>query len=215
LNFERHVSVDLALQIVENLGVHKPDDPAPTAAPSPEFIEASIERECVRRIFWLIRLVDLMSAIYFKRPVPNKDRELTLRLPVDETSFELAVHSTHPGRFFGVDKVYDTDCFAEYLYLQAPRTQYASEFGPLIHVVSIYSKVEAILDVFNGKPISFQPSIPRPHFCSPGSESVVLSNSALVEAEQALDVSLCVCGGSVSFKTFNRTAVSGLGFVTA
>jgi hypothetical protein len=77
--------------------VHKPDNPTLTPLPSPEFIHTSIERECVRRMFWLIHFEDLMSFIYLKIPVPPKDNELLLRLPVDETSFELAVHSTLPG----------------------------------------------------------------------------------------------------------------------
>ena len=79
--------------------MHKPDIPTLTPVPSPEFIHASIERECVRRIFWLIHFMDLTSAIYFKTALPAKDNELMLRLPVDETSFELAVHSTLPGKF--------------------------------------------------------------------------------------------------------------------
>jgi Fungal specific transcription factor domain len=91
---------DLALHILDSLGVHKPDNPTLTPVPSPEFIQASIERECVRRIFWLIHLVDLVFCIYLKRPIPPKDpSELQLRLPVDETSFELAVHSTLSGVF--------------------------------------------------------------------------------------------------------------------
>jgi hypothetical protein len=76
------------------------------------------------------------------------------------------------------------------MYLPAPRTQYASEFGHLIRVVSIYSKVESILDVING-------SFPRWFFRRTlitswfliGSESGVLSNNALVEPEQSLQVS--------------------------
>jgi hypothetical protein len=40
-----------------------------------------------------------MASIYFKKPVTFADVELRLRLPVDETSFELGVHSTLPGMF--------------------------------------------------------------------------------------------------------------------
>lgn len=98
-NFSSYIDpIDLALQIVENLGVHKPDNPTLTPLPSPEFIQASIERECVRRIFWLTHLMDLNSSIYFGTFLPPKENELMLRLPVDETSFELAVHSTLPGK---------------------------------------------------------------------------------------------------------------------
>ncbi|KAJ3485539.1 hypothetical protein NLJ89_g11892 [Agrocybe chaxingu] len=86
----------LALQIVEGLGVHSPEHPTLTPVPSQEFVQRSIEREAIRRIFWLIHLLDVMASIYFKKPVTFTDSELRLRLPVDETSFELGVHSTLP-----------------------------------------------------------------------------------------------------------------------
>lgn len=38
-----------------------------------------------------------MASIYFKKPATFTSSELRLRLPVDETSFELGVHSTLPG----------------------------------------------------------------------------------------------------------------------
>lgn len=38
----------------------------------------------------------------------------------------------------------------EYLYLPAVRTQYASEFGHLIRIISIYAKMECTLDEVNG-----------------------------------------------------------------
>ncbi|KAF8909396.1 fungal-specific transcription factor domain-containing protein [Gymnopilus junonius] len=121
---------DLALQIVENLGVHSPEHPTLTPVPSQEFVQAAIEREAIRRIFWLIHLLDVLASIYFKKPTTFADVELRLRLPVDETSFELGVHSTLP----------------EYLYLPAVRTQYASEFGHFIRILSIYAKMEFALD---------------------------------------------------------------------
>jgi len=39
----------------------------------------------------------------------------------------------------------------EYLYLPAVRTRYASEFGHLIRILSIYAKMECVLDDTNGK----------------------------------------------------------------
>jgi len=65
--------------------------------PSPDFIRQSLEREAVRRIFWLIHLLDVMASIYFKKPTTFTPSDLRLRLPVDETSFEMGVHSTLPG----------------------------------------------------------------------------------------------------------------------
>lgn len=89
--------VDLALQIVESLGVHVPDIPTLTPMPSPEFIHQAIERESVRRIFWLIHFMDVNASILYKKPISYRESQLRLRLPADETSFELGVHSTLPG----------------------------------------------------------------------------------------------------------------------
>lgn len=91
---------DLALTIVDSLGVLNPEHPTLTPVPSQEFISASLEREAVRRIFWYIHFVDVKAAIYFKKPITFTPAELRLRLPVDETSFELGVHSTLPGMSF-------------------------------------------------------------------------------------------------------------------
>lgn len=88
---------DLALQIVKGLGVNSPDHLLLTPLPSPEFIQSSVERESLRRVFWLIQMLDVMIAIYFKRPLITSECDLRVRLPADETSFELAVHSTLPG----------------------------------------------------------------------------------------------------------------------
>ncbi|EAU90246.2 hypothetical protein CC1G_11570 [Coprinopsis cinerea okayama7 len=93
---------DLALRIVEALGVHSPEHPTLTPVPSPEFISASLEREAIRRIFWYIHLLDLKASIYFKKPTTFTQVELRLRLPVDETSFELGVHSTLPVRIITI-----------------------------------------------------------------------------------------------------------------
>jgi len=90
--------VDLALQVVESLNVFHPEHPTLTPVPSPEFIQAAIERESIRRIFWLIHISDVIGSIYFKKPVVSLGEQgMRLRLPADETSFELGVHSTLPG----------------------------------------------------------------------------------------------------------------------
>ncbi|KAF8631873.1 hypothetical protein AX15_002143 [Amanita polypyramis BW_CC] len=125
---------DLALQIAKVLGVHNPDHPLLTPTPSPEFIQESLEREAIRRIFWLIHMLDIMTSIYFRTPLTIPDNDLRLRLPADETSFELGVHSTLP----------------EYLHLPPIKNQYASEFGHLLRVLVIYAKVEEALDYLTG-----------------------------------------------------------------
>lgn len=95
-----HAVLDLAMHIIKTLGLHSPEHPTLTPVPSPEFIHASIERECIRRIFWLIHMHNLQASIYFRAPfVKLTDSQLKLRLPSDETSFELGVHSTLPGQY--------------------------------------------------------------------------------------------------------------------
>ncbi|KAJ7504510.1 fungal-specific transcription factor domain-containing protein [Mycena galericulata] len=121
---------DLALQIVQALGVHNSEHPAITPIPTADFIHASIERESVRRIFWVVHIMDLQLSVYTQRPVSLSDTELRLRLPVDEDSFELAVHSTLP----------------EYLYLPPVRTQWVSELGHLIRIMTIYAQAEHLLN---------------------------------------------------------------------
>ena len=80
--------------------MYQPDYPTLTPVPSPEFIQNSIERESIRRIFWLIHVMDIMRSVYFKQPTSNLGEQgMRLRLPADETSFELGVHSTLPGEF--------------------------------------------------------------------------------------------------------------------
>ena len=238
----RSKEADLALQIVEGLGVHSPEHPTLTPVPSEEFVLASLEREAVRRIFWLIHLLDVIASIYFKKPVTFTESELRLRLPVDETSFEMGVHSTLPGEcssraflsfplqtpqrdgiFYSCPRLFppllliplilsrsilasshptplssilshvllilfNVDLNIEYLYLPAVKTQYASEFGHLIRILSIYAKVEHALDEMNGSCSTFL-------LHSQGSQMLliapeILGNPAasLMESEQKMEV---------------------------
>lgn len=90
--------VDLALKILEeDLKVHEQNYPILTPVPTPEFVFAAIDRECARRAFWLIRFMHLTAFTFYYVPIPPKPLNLSLRLPVDETSFELGVHSTLSG----------------------------------------------------------------------------------------------------------------------
>ncbi|TFY80883.1 hypothetical protein EWM64_g3127, partial [Hericium alpestre] len=92
-------------------------------------IFTSIDRECTRRAFWLLRFLSLTSNLYYDWPMPQKQMDLTVRLPVDETSFEMSTHST----------------LSEYLHVPAPRTQWVSEIGHLLRVCTIYATLEGIL----------------------------------------------------------------------
>ncbi|KAJ4473800.1 hypothetical protein J3R30DRAFT_3511673 [Lentinula aciculospora] len=224
---------ELALEMLQELGVHEPTYPLLTPVPSQSFIEENIEMECIRRIFWLIYILDCMRAIYYQgegsllggsgrgyhsgetpgvepssstaavQSSANSQRdsqssvssvsvlepykpsarttlnisaslsnspsfpdhnvvassspsmrafsngfigfsaeELRVRLPVDETSFEMGV--VH-------------ECLPEYLYLPstpAPSTDLpsykalatGSELAQTIRILSIYNKIERTLD---------------------------------------------------------------------
>lgn len=126
---------DLALQIVQELGVHHSEHSAISPGPTVDVIHVSIERESVRRIFWAIHLLDLHMSMYTLRPVSLSGNELRIRLPVDETSFELAVHATTP----------------EYLHVLPVRKHRVSELGHLIQIMSLYAEVEQILNRSDSK----------------------------------------------------------------
>ncbi|KAJ4000903.1 hypothetical protein F5050DRAFT_1708607 [Lentinula boryana] len=132
---------ELALQMLKELGVHKPSYPLLTPVPSQAFIEENIEKECVReRVRCLVVVgedttVDGILAGF-------SAEELRVRLPVDETSFEMGV--VH-------------ECLPEYLYLPSTPAPSAnlpshktssmgSELAETIRILSIYNKIERTLD---------------------------------------------------------------------
>ncbi|KAF9042647.1 hypothetical protein BDZ89DRAFT_1156203 [Hymenopellis radicata] len=142
----------LTLQLIESMNVHTPENPLLSSTPSSAMVTETLERECIRRIFWLVYVVDCVRGVWFgwtgggmSHSSPSteglsigggvmgfSEAELHLRLPADETSFEMGVvHQSLP----------------EYLYLPAVRTHYASEFGHLVRVITIHQKVESALDV--------------------------------------------------------------------
>ncbi|KAK7435982.1 hypothetical protein VKT23_019389 [Stygiomarasmius scandens] len=209
---------NITLQLLQTLGAHAPEHPLLTPVPSQHYIEVSIERECIRRIFWVIYVVDCMRGIYYKwegnmlggsgrgysglgspssiyathvkpsssasapghsitgsstgydllastsrEPMSNpypapppppvlppgtsewnmgllignggimgfSEADLRLRLPADETSFEMGVvHEILP----------------EYLHLAPTRAQSPSELAHMIRILTIYSKVEWTLE---------------------------------------------------------------------
>ncbi|KAH7914852.1 fungal-specific transcription factor domain-containing protein [Hygrophoropsis aurantiaca] len=125
----------LAVDVLESLGTFDPDYAVGIAPPisSPEFTDAFIERECARRVFWLIYISDVHACVLYGRDVSATEEQLKLRLPIDETSFEMSVHSA----------------VQEYLSVPAPRSSYSSEIGHLIRVLSIHVTVEKTMDIFN------------------------------------------------------------------
>ncbi|KAI0072684.1 hypothetical protein K474DRAFT_1775273 [Panus rudis PR-1116 ss-1] len=130
---------DLALRILEeSLDVAAPDN-ATSSPPGPSRAY-HIERESIRRCFWLVQLMSWINGIYTFRPMRPRSVELMrqVRLPCDETSFELAVSSQ----------------VQEYMHTPGPRTKYASQFGHLCRVLSMYQTFESALATKQGPDIT-------------------------------------------------------------
>ncbi|THH27475.1 hypothetical protein EUX98_g6726 [Antrodiella citrinella] len=125
---------DLALKIMEeSLDVSRADELSLTTPPlSPGARTACIERECTRRCFWLVQVMSWINGIYTFRPLRPRSVELMrhVRLPVDETSFELAV-PVQAG---------------EFMHIPAPHTKFASQFGHLCRILSLYQRLQAELN---------------------------------------------------------------------
>ncbi|PCH44218.1 hypothetical protein WOLCODRAFT_138836 [Wolfiporia cocos MD-104 SS10] len=125
---------DLALRVLEeSLEIHIPDERWRRTAspPAPDALDTYIARECARRCFWLIQCMGWINAIYTYRPMRPRSVEMmtTVRLPIDETTFELAANWS--------------SATSEYLHVAAPRTRYASQFGHVCRILSIYTDVQA------------------------------------------------------------------------
>ncbi|KAH9066779.1 hypothetical protein EDB87DRAFT_1801444 [Lactarius vividus] len=121
----------LALSILnEDLRVQDEHPSGLTPTPTTSFVLDAIGRECSRRVFWYIKLMHLTAFAYYQIPTPPIALDLkNLRLPVDEASFEFGAHNSQ----------------SEYLHLPAPRTQYASEYGHLLRIASVHTRLEASL----------------------------------------------------------------------
>ncbi|KAI0741923.1 hypothetical protein C8Q80DRAFT_1110511 [Daedaleopsis nitida] len=125
---------ELALQVLEgSLEVQRADNAAPPSPSHTDGVMHFIDRECTRRCFWLIQLMAWISNIYTHRGVPPRMAELAdvVRLPIDETTFDLASLSS--------------SATSEYLRRPAPRTRYASQSGHMLRILEIYHNVESSL----------------------------------------------------------------------
>ncbi|KAG2042518.1 fungal-specific transcription factor domain-containing protein [Suillus americanus] len=128
-----------ALEVIEQLGVYQADNPILTPTPSLEFIDASIERECARRVFWLIYISDALGSVLYGRPMLAAESQLNLRLPVDETTFLFTVHDAVPAHLIRQE------------YLDKPSPLSRSETGQLTRVLSLHEKIEKTMDEFNNR----------------------------------------------------------------
>ncbi|KAL1661211.1 fungal-specific transcription factor domain-containing protein [Schizophyllum commune] len=128
---------DLNFQVCDRLGVHSNEDPPrPALSSASAHTEAAINRECLRRVYWLMYLLDILVSVYVRGPRHWLTADPRLRLPCDETAFEMAVGTTP----------------AEYLYLPPPQTENASEIGHLIRVATIWAELEFALEDVESNP---------------------------------------------------------------
>ena len=72
--------------------MQRPDNLNPPSPTDSGALMKFIDRECIRRCFWLILLMEWISYIYTHRDVRPRMAELAdvVRLPIDEMTFELA-----------------------------------------------------------------------------------------------------------------------------
>jgi hypothetical protein len=92
--------LELALSILkEDLNIQDEYHSSLASVPTTSFELDAIGRECARRAFWYIRLMQLTTFAYFHIPAPPIPMDLNLRLPVDEASFEFGMHNNQSGSF--------------------------------------------------------------------------------------------------------------------
>lgn len=90
------------MTILENdLEVHKPDDRLHRNSASLDYHDTYVERECTRRCFWFIQCMSWINGIYTYKPMRPRSVELMpyVRLPIDETNFELTVYSNSASEY--------------------------------------------------------------------------------------------------------------------
>jgi hypothetical protein len=91
----------IAFQIMKDLGVSAMDDPATAAFPSDHgSFEHWVSAECHRRTFWVLYVLESLSAAFTARPMTFKDSQLKVRLPIDEASFEFGIRKDSPPGTF-------------------------------------------------------------------------------------------------------------------
>ncbi|KAL5492462.1 hypothetical protein ACEPAI_3909 [Sanghuangporus weigelae] len=122
---------DIALRILHTMHTRDADQSTSDTSPlSPDELHArGVRRESARRTFWLIHLVEVLGAVFTRRPTMYNREDLAgVRLPSDETSFDLALQ---------VPSVR-----AEYLDCPPLKTRDTSEFGHVIRIASILLNIE-------------------------------------------------------------------------
>ena len=89
---------DIAAKILfETLDIASPESPPLSPKPTIQDLNRMTERECARRCYWIIYFLHVLSTACTRNVRRFSTENLLMRLPVDETSFELAIQSQTPG----------------------------------------------------------------------------------------------------------------------
>ena len=90
---------DIATNILfEILDIASPESPPLSPKPTLQEITRMTERECARRCHWIIYFLHVLSTACTRNVRRFSAENMLMRLPVDETSFELAIQSQTPGK---------------------------------------------------------------------------------------------------------------------
>jgi len=140
---------DIATKILfETLDIASPESPPLSAKPTIQEMTRMTERECARRCYWIVYFLHVLSTACTRNVRRFSAENMLMRLPVDETSFELGIQSQTPGKISPLigAELLSADVFfvfyPEYLDEMAPKTNYVSEFGHLTRITALFSQME-------------------------------------------------------------------------
>ena len=90
---------DIASKILfETLDIASPESPPLSPKPTIEEMNRMTDRECARRCYWIIYFLHVLSTACTRNVRRFSAEGMLMRLPVDETSFELGIQSQSPGK---------------------------------------------------------------------------------------------------------------------
>jgi len=90
---------DIATKILfETLDIASPESPPLSPKPTIQEMTRMTDRECARRCYWIIYFLHVLSTACTRNVRRFSAENMLMRLPVDETSFELGIQSQTPGR---------------------------------------------------------------------------------------------------------------------
>ncbi|KLO19067.1 hypothetical protein SCHPADRAFT_993079 [Schizopora paradoxa] len=167
---------NLAFSILDNLNIHSPapppssgnesissfpidpNHPILTPMPSPELWINAVQRECARRTFWFMHLVELLGFMFVRRRPTHSPRALRRNMTALDTHKFAGTQATKgesPLQNSQTDglrirlpcseaefEVSVYSALPEYLNSPAPRSRNASEFGHLIRITTILVEIE-------------------------------------------------------------------------